>query len=92
MGSDRFSWDLVSDGDTTRADLAACKAKLADAEAELQRHRAAVAADQMRAIRDAFIAGVEYGNGWMDIHAVVPQADIDAAAATYACERVEMKS
>lgn len=45
MGSDRFSWDLVSDGDTTRADLAACKARLADAEAELQTYRSAVAGD-----------------------------------------------
>jgi hypothetical protein len=40
MGSDRFHWDLVSDGDTTRADLAAVKVKLVEAERERDELRA----------------------------------------------------
>lgn len=40
MGADRYQWDLVSDGDTTKADLAAERAKRIEAEAERDSHRA----------------------------------------------------
>jgi hypothetical protein len=59
MGSDRYHWDLVSDGDSCPAKLAAANAKIMELEREIAQFRAAAAADEERVrsvVREAAMA------------------------------------